>query len=211
MKNLIILGASGYGRDIHSLAKECNGFESTYIIKGFLDDNKNALDGFNNYPPVIDTLKNYVVKKDDVFVCAIGDIKAKKKCVNIIVEKGGEFLTLIHPLAHIDFSATVGVGCVIQKNAFLGSCSAIGDFVQVQDAAIIGHDVKIGDYSRIDCFVVCVGGVIIENGVTIHTSAVINNKVSIGRGATVGALSFVIRKVKEDAIVFGNPAININK
>ncbi|MCD4679982.1 MAG: sialic acid O-acetyltransferase, partial [Bacteroidales bacterium] len=45
--------------------------------------------------------------------------------------------------------------------------------------------------------------------VTIHTSSVINHNVKIGKGATVGALSFVIRNVKNMATVHGNPSVNL--
>jgi acetyltransferase-like isoleucine patch superfamily enzyme len=84
--------------------------------------------------------------------------------------------------------------------------STVGDFAFIQDNAIIGHDVKIGKWVRIDCNVVCIAGVDVGDGACIHTGAIINHNVRIGSGASVGAGSFVIRSVKPDTTVYGNPA-----
>ena len=45
-----------------------------------------------------------------------------------------------------------------------------------------------------------------EDDVNIHTSAVISHNVVVETGAHVGALSFVIKKVKAGTTVMGNPA-----
>lgn len=209
MKNLLIIGARGFGRDIYNLALQCKGYQKEYEIKGFLDDKKEALDSFISYPPILDSVENYQIGNDDVFICALGDVQQKKKYIKLILDKGGKFISLIHPSAFIDTNAKIGRGCIVLQNAALGSGSVIGDFVLIQISTLVAHDVKIGNYSRIDCLAVCTGGATIEDEVTIHTAAVINQKVKIGKGACVGAGSFVIRKVKENATVYGNPAITL--
>jgi sugar O-acyltransferase (sialic acid O-acetyltransferase NeuD family) len=206
MKNLIIIGARGFGRDIYNLAIECQGYQKDYQIKGFLDIQKDALDGFPNYPPILDSVEDYIVEDNDVFICAMGDVQSKKYCIQIILDKGGKFISLIHPTADVNPNAKIGNGCIVLNNTFVGAASIIGDFVLIQVSTVIGHDVKIGNYSRVDCHVVCIGGIILEDEVTIHTSAVINHKVVVGKGAHVGAGSFVIRKVEKNTTVYGNPA-----
>lgn len=208
MKNLIIIGSGGMGREVYNLAINCEGFNKSFIIKGFLDNWPDAINSFEGYPPVIGLIEDYCIQPDDVFVCSFGSVAEKKRAVQIILEKGGEFINLIHPSASIH-NAKIGNGCIILKNSVIGDHAKIGNFVLIQVSTLIGHDTIIGDYSRIDCQAVCVGGVIIEEGVTIHTSAVVNHKVKIGKGACVGALSFVIKNVKENSTVQGNPAIRL--
>lgn len=209
MKNLIILGAGGMGRQMYVFAQSCKGYGVDYTIKGFLDDNPLAMDGFEGFPPVLGTLDGYQIEKDDIFFNSIGDVAAKKDCINKILAKGGEFITLIHPTAIISEGSRVGRGCMFSARSGLGIESSVGDFCLIQDNAIIGHDVHVGNFCRIDCNVVLIAGVKLDDEVCIHTSSVINHNVHIGEGAKVGALSFVIRNVKPGTTVQGNPAKRI--
>lgn len=206
MKELIILGAGGMGRQVFHFAKSCSGFNEEYVIKGFLDDNPNAMSGFAGYPPVIGTVDGYMPQSDDIFFNSIGDVSSKKKCIQKILDKGGEFITLIHPQAGISPDVRIGKGCMIASHVGIGVETEIGDFCLIQNKATIGHDVKIGNFVRVDCNVVLIAGVTVEDDVCIHTSAVINHNVRLGKESTIGALSFVIRNVKPGSTVFGNPA-----
>ncbi len=194
------------GKQLFCFAQACTGYNKNFVIKGFVDDNIHALDGYEGYPPMLGTIKDYQPKTDDVFTNSIGDVQFKKKCVTEILKRGGEFINLIHPLASIPPHVKLGKGNIFAARSGVGVESEIGDFNLIQDGALIGHDVKIGNWCRIDCYVVLIAGVTIEDEVCIHTSAVINHDITIGKGAMVGAQSFVIRNVKPGITVFGNPA-----
>ena len=66
MKHLIIIGAGGMGRCLYNLARESKGYLEEFDVKGFIDDNLKALDGFENYPPVLSSIKDYQPQTDDV-------------------------------------------------------------------------------------------------------------------------------------------------
>ena len=204
MKNLIIIGAGGMGRTVYSNALESVGYGEKYVVKGFIDDNLHALDGFENYPPVIGTIKDYEPQADDVFVSSIGG-ESRKQCMEII-SRGGEFMELIHKTARIYTNAKFGKGNFVGAYSVIGNDAEIGDYNMIQSYTVIGHDAKIGNWNRIDTHVTCVGGIVIEDEVNIHTSAVISHNVRVECGAHVGALSFVIRKVKAGTTVMGIPA-----
>lgn len=205
MKNLIIIGAGGMGRTIYSNALESVGYGEGFVVKGFIDDNLQALDGFENYPPIIDTIKDYVPQLDDVFVSSIGGA-ARRPCMEEIIGRGGEFMELIHQTSRIYTNAKLGKGNFIGAYSVIGNDTVIGDYNMIQSYTVIGHDARIGNWNRIDTHVTCVGGIVIEDEVNIHTSAVISHNVRVETGAHVGALSFVIRKVKAGTTVMGIPA-----
>ena len=205
MKHLIIIGAGGMGRTIYNNALESKGYGDAFEVKGFIDDNLYALDGFPNYPPIIDTIKDYVPQKDDVFVSSIGGT-ARRPCMEEIISRGGEFMELIHQTARIYTNAQLGKGNFIGAYTVIGNDAVVGDYNMIQSYTVIGHDAKIGNWNRIDTHVTCVGGIVIEDEVNIHTSAVISHNVRVESGAHVGALSFVIRKVKAGTTVMGIPA-----
>lgn len=205
MKNLIIIGAGGMGRTIYSNALESIGCGEMFIVKGFIDDNLKALEGFPNYPPIIGTIKDYVPQQEDVFVSSIGGA-ARRPCMEEIISRGGEFMELVHKTARIYTNVKLGKGNFIGAYSVIGNDAVIGDYNMIQSYTVIGHDAKIGNWNRIDTHVTCVGGIVIEDEVNIHTSAVISHNVRVESGAHVGALSFVIRKVKAGTTVMGVPA-----
>lgn len=206
MKELIIIGAGGMGREIYYTAINSIGYGIDFIVKGFIDDDISVLNGFNGYPPVLETISDYCVQANDVFVCSIGNVDSKVKVCEMIKKKGGCFQTLIHKNSTIKMNAKIGEGTIIDSYAVISCDTEIGDNCLIQQAAIIGHDVKIGNYCRIDCQSFFVGAVIVGNRCTIHTSSVLNHKVVVEDGATIGACSFVVKKVKAGTTVFGNPA-----
>lgn len=205
MKNLIIIAAGGMGRTFYDIARESVGYGTEFVIKGFIDDNLFALDDFSGYPPILGKINEYIPVEGDVFACSIGSI-ARKKCMESIMNKGGEFITLIHKTARIGTNVIMGKGNVIAAYTSIGADASIGNFNMIQAYTVVGHDVKIGDWNRIDTHVTCVGGTEIKNCADIYTSAVLNHGVVVEDNAHVGALSFVIRRVKEGTTVMGNPA-----
>lgn len=205
MKNLIIIGAGGMGRTVYSNALESVGYGEEFVVKGFIDDNLNALDGFPNYPPVIGTIRDYQPQENDVFVSSIGGA-SRRACMEEVIRRGGEFIELIHRTARLLTNVKLGKGNFIGAYTVIGNDVVIGDYNMIQAYTVIGHDARVGSYNRIDTHVTCVGGTVIEDDVNIHTSAVISHNVVVETGAHVGALSFVIKKVKAGTTVMGNPA-----
>ena len=206
MKHLIIIGAGGFGREIYWSAKESIGYGTEFDIKGFLDPDEHKLDGFEGYPPILGYEETYIIEEDDVFACAFGEVKLKKKCCEKILAKGGHFQTLIHKDAYVSEKAVLGQGCEILALARIHCDVTIGDFVTVQPYAVLGHDVKVGNWCHINDYSDCGGATKIGNEVTIHTHSFVLPGLSVGNGATVGAGSIVIRNVNENTVVFGNPA-----
>lgn len=206
MKELVIIGAGGMGRSLYNIAQGCRGFGSEFVIKGFIDDDIKKLDGFEGYPPILNTISDYMVEPDDVFSCSIGDVKTKFRLCTKIIERGGEFITLIHEQARVCSNVTLGRGCIVAPYCLIDCDSVIGDMCLLQSYSIIGHDCIVGSYSRIDTHATLVTKTIIGDRVTVHTSSVINYKVVVEDDSVVGACSFVIRKVKSGTTVVGNPA-----
>ena len=205
MKQLVIIGAGGMGRTLYDSARESVGYGIDYEIKGFIDDNIHSLDGFHNYPSMLGTIAEYVPQKNDVFVSSIGG-GARKKCIESVVSKGGQFITLIHSTARIGSNVQIGEGTTIGAFTTIGADAKVGKYNMIQSYSVIGHDSQIGNYNRIDTHVTLVGGTIVENEADIHTGAMISHNVVIETHSRVAACSFVIRKVKSGTTVMGNPA-----
>ncbi len=206
MNNLIIIGARGYGREVYNWATQCAEYKKDWTIKGFLDDKSNALDGMGYQVPIISSVEDYEIETGDVFICALGDVLFKRKYIQLILDKGGEFINIIHPTAIINSFSKIGIGIIICPFASISNEAILGDFVTIQAYSGLGHDVKIGSWCHINSYSFMGGYATLEEEVTLHTRATILPGLKVGKGAVVGAGSIVIKNVKAGTTVFGNPA-----
>lgn len=206
MKNLLVIGARGWGREIFNMLPDCIGYQTEYIVKGFLDDKKDALDGMPGYPPIIGSVEEYEPQSDDVFVCALGDINWKKHYAEIILNKDGQFINIIHRTALIQRNTKLGKGCIITDNVGISCDIEIGDFSTFQSYSIVGHDAKVGNYCHLGVRSFMGGFSSLGDNTTLQTGSIILPHVKIGNNCVVGAGSVVIKRVKDGSTVYGNPA-----
>ena len=227
MKNLIIIGAGGFGREVLMMAVDspCNGTD--WVIKGFLDNRPNILDGFTqdankvayamdyseekraryrrDYPILGDPLI-YEPQEGDVFLCALGDPAQRRKYVEPLLAKGAKFVRLVHPLAAVSAFASVGLGSIIGAYVSLSPDCHIGQHVTVSYGAVLGQDTKVADWADIGTHCLISGNVKIGSAARVYSGAIVTPKAHIGEKAVVSAGSVVFKSVKAQTTVLGNPA-----
>jgi sugar O-acyltransferase (sialic acid O-acetyltransferase NeuD family) len=211
MNHLLIIGARGFGREIYQTVTITKPYQNKELdVKGFLDGDDSVLEGINgSWPRIIDSVENYEVQPNDVFFCAMGESKWRKHYSDIIKSKGGRFISVFHPTAIISSAALFGEGCFVGPFCCISPNVSIGDHVIIHAFSNLGHDVSVGCYSTLEAYVFMGGGASMGELSTMHTrSSIIPHKV-IGREATVGIGSVVIRNVPDGVLVFGNPAAKL--
>lgn len=211
MKKLIIIGARAFGREVYNIALQTKEYNNEWTIKGFLDDDPNALKGFyKNYPPIIGSVKEYKVQQDDVFICALGDPIVKKDFIQEIEIKGGNFINIIHPTSVINPTGVkLGKGIIICPLTYVANDVTIKNFVTIQTHVAVGHDTVIEEYCQINAFAFMGGYAHIKDNALINPGACVAPKVSIGKETIIGLNSGVINNVKDNISVYGNPARRI--
>ena len=206
MKELLIIGARGWGREVYNMLPYCIGYETEFTVKGFLDDKADALDGMPGYPSIISSVEDYQPQPNDVFVCAMGDAQWKRHYAEMIMAKGGKFINIIHKTVEIERNSTIGNGCIICKQVGISCDTHIGDFVTIHAYAGVGHDAIIGNYCHLGVRAFMGGGSVLGESTVIQTNAIILPSVKVGNNCMVAAGAVVIRKVKDGTTVYGNPA-----
>lgn len=209
MKNLIIIGAGGLGRSVCTLFSNQSNYKQMYVVKGFLDDNVDALLGFDGYPPVIGMIDNYDIQEDDVFFCALGDIHDRNESVNKILAHGGKFVSCVSEYALVNPMAKIGQGVFINAFSSIDANVEICDFSYVFTYCSIGHDTSIGEFCQIEPFCAIGGHVVLHDRVTLHPHSTVLPRLKIGNDASVGVGSVVMRNVDDKQVVFGNPAVSL--
>lgn len=200
MPKLVIVGARAMGREACAYAQEAG-----IVVKGFLDEKRNALDCLFNYPPILTSVEEYEVCADDVFVVALGDPIYKRKYVDIIALKGGKFISIVHPTAYIGKDVEIGTGCIICPNSTITNDTIIGNHVIINVNTSVNHDNHIGDYSTICPGCHLAGRVRIGSGVFIGTGASLIPDVALGDDVYVAAGAIVVDSFKSGKLM-GVPA-----
>jgi sugar O-acyltransferase (sialic acid O-acetyltransferase NeuD family) len=114
--------------------------------------------------------------------------------------------TVIHPTAHVAVSATVGPGAIVGPGAVIGAGSIAREHAFLSRGTLVGHNVTIGPFARVQPGANVAGHVQLGADVTVGMAGVIVEHVSVGEGATVAAGAVVLRDVPSQTRVQGVPA-----
>jgi sugar O-acyltransferase (sialic acid O-acetyltransferase NeuD family) len=204
MKNLIIIGAGGFGREVLSYIRDDN---PIFQFKGFLDDRLDLLKDMLGEDKIISSPHKYVPKPDDVFMVAVGDPRAREKYTRVLRDQFHvDFATVVHPQANINRHAKIGRGCIIGPRCGVSVNVGIGNFTCIQEYTVVGHDAQIGNWCQINSHCTLAGDCVIGDFVTIHPNSVITSGSVVEDGVTVAAGSVVYGRIKSGMTVLGNPA-----
>ena len=205
MKNLFIVGAGGFGREVYAWIKQHPEFNKSWVLAGFLDDNLEALKPFNNFASVA-LLKNHQVLSSNVYVCALGLPLVKAKLLAPLIEQKAEFISFVHPTAVIGERVKLGRGVIVCPGASISVDISIGDFSMIGPNTTIGHDGTIGAWCTLCAQCDITGRVTIGDGVFLGSRVSIIPGKKVGNRSILGAGSVVISDVPEGVTVVGNPA-----
>jgi sugar O-acyltransferase (sialic acid O-acetyltransferase NeuD family) len=211
MKNIIIISAGKFGREVLSWAEDAIKAGANWKVKGFLDDRTEALSGFDLSTRILAAPADYQPAKDDIFLPALGDPVSKYQYCRALMDRGAEFGTLIHPRAYVGPRVKIGKGVVLAPMSTVTCDVTIGNFVTLGVMSALAHDSNVGDWCQICGHCGINGNAILEEGVFLGSHACILPKARVGAWSFVGANSMVIKSVPPRTKVFGTPAVTIGK
>ena len=192
MKDLIILGT-----DIHALEViDIINAVKEYRVVGFISHRDQHPPTFEGYPILGDAsvLGNYpTAYRLPLHVWK--DMSDIQNWVNIIA-----------PSAFVSSSATLGVGCVVYPNCFIGAKARLGNGVFILSGSIVNHDCIIEDRVTITSGVSLAGGVTVKTGAYLGQACTVKQNLTVGHSSKVGMGAVVTRDVADGVTVVGCPA-----
>jgi len=206
--DVIVVGASGFGREllqyVHDALKDTPGVHT----KGFLDDDAARLDSVGKVMGVgiVGDTRTYSIQEDDRFIISLGDPGLRRVLAERLARRGARFVSIVHPTAYVAPTARIGDGCII------GPFVTVGSYVRLENHALLnlysaaGHDAHIGAFCVFSPFSIANGGSRLGDGVFLGTHAAITPNVRVGAGSKIAAGAVVYRDVPEQALATGNPA-----
>lgn len=205
MKDIVIIGAGGFGREVAWLIEDINKVNKEWNIIGFVDDDESLLGKeINGYKVIgnVEWLKNqslYVVN-------AIGDPIIKRQITERLDYSKNKYPVLIHPSVIYSDRVKFGEGSIVCAGNIITVDVQIGKHVIVNLDCTIGHDAIIGDYSTILPSTNISGFVRIKECVSIGTGAAIIQGITIGENTVIGAGAVVVKDLPDNCTAVGVPA-----
>lgn len=205
-KPIAIYGAGGFGRETALLLEQLNAFEPQWEFRGFFDD------GMPKGTPLAGTsilggLDDALASDLEYLALAIADGGIRKTLFGALHPRGFHFPALIHPSVILGGAGNrVGQGSLISAGTILTTDVIIDDFVIVNLAVTIGHDVHLHSFSSVMPACHLSGNVSVETAAYLGTGAKILQGVTIGHHAKVGAGAVVLHDVPPETTAVGVPA-----
>lgn len=205
---LIFLGGGDLCREILWTASSISGRD--WEPFGILDDNPDAarehLRRRNTRLEVLGTVRDHQPKSDEVFIPCIGNPVHKLAVAETIENRGGSFISLVHPTAVVAPDATIGKGVFCFINSVISIGARLEDFVTLNVAAVVGHDSRVGRGATLSPGSILCGNVNLERGVFLGTDSSVIPAKSMGAFSALGAGSVAWSSVAAGQTVTGVPA-----
>ena len=163
MKQLLILGAGGFGQ----MAKE-TALELGYEEVVFLDD---AADGED----VIGRCCDYILRHEEypVAVAAFGNNKTRLYWTDKLLEAGYQVPALVHPSAVVSPSAVLESGCFVMQRAVVNTHTRIERAALINSGAVVDHDSVVCAGAHVGLGSIVKANCTIESGRKVEAGEVI--------------------------------------
>lgn len=211
MKNIVIYGAGGFGREVVWLIENINARAGAWKILGFIDDNNELYGKKINNIPVLGGRAWFDGYKDEVRIaCAVGNSKIRRKIYTELEKyKNVKLATLIDPSACVAQTAQIGAGSIICCASRVMVNAKIGKGVVINTGSSVGHDGELADYAMLYTNVIVSGGAKVGENSEIGSGAFILQYKSVGPDCIVAPLASILIDTAGPGTYAGNPARRI--
>lgn len=201
-RDLVIVGAGGFGREVMWLAQETNEFN----ILGFIDDSQKAgtqVSGCEILGGISDATRFLQAE----FVVAVGSPRVRQSLVHKLETLGvKKFAILVHPSVKKSSSVVFGEGSLICAGVILTVDIELGKHCIINLNCTVGHDCKFGDFCTIAPMAAISGKVTLGDLVEVGTGAAIRQGLTLEKGSLLGMGGVLTKNIPPHQIFVGNPA-----
>lgn len=202
MRDLVVLGTGGLGRETHEAA-----IAAGRKVVGFLDDNPASVGKRFHDLPVLGNAE-WLRDHPNVEVSIAIGAPASRARVRARLDALGhrKFATIIDPRAAVGQRVTIGEGSIVLQSASLTTDIRVGRHVVINPGALIAHDDVLEDFVLVAPGAAVSGNVRVEMGADIGTNSAILQGLRIGAWSIIGGGAVVREDVPANTTVVGVPA-----
>jgi len=207
MRNLIIVGSGAVAAELTAYIEDSNKYladSEKWAITGYLDAEENISKYWAKYKhdkPVLSDVYSYAITGNESFIVGISNISFRRKMTDVLIEKGADIISFIHPGAIVAKSAILGRQNIVYPFCIIGPNAVIGDNNLFTSYSFISHDCKVGNDNFFSTAGLS-GHVAVGNENYFGIRATVLPNVSIGNRNTIQAGMTVDKNVPDDSLIF---------
>ena len=202
-KKLLILGSKGSAKKALEILMKQNDWDEIALLDNFPD-----ADSVYGCPIIgkCDDVEQYRPDYTHAFACMAG-CATRQRFLQKIAAAGYEIPNIIHPLAYVSSSATLGRGVFVNAFAAIQSECNIGDSCLINTGAVVEHDNVLDECVNCSPNATTTGGVKVGACSFLGAGCVVINNIKIGENVMVAAGAVVISDLPDNVMAAGCPAI----
>lgn len=201
MKNIVIVGASGFAREIKWVVDRINAVEPYWSFLGYIDNciSNERVIGNDEYLLQFPNELSVAI--------AIADTEQRRRLANMYQQNSRlEFPNLIDPSVIMSTGISIGKGNLICAGSVLTVGIEVGDFCIINLNCTVGHEAALESFVTVNPSVNISGKVHLAECVNVGTGSQILQGQCIGANTVVGAGAVITKDVPNDCTVAGVPA-----
>ncbi len=196
--SVYVIGCGGHAKVVVQLLRALE-----LHVAAIFDDDSGKWHGSLLGYPVVGSVDRVADHPRRPAVIAVGDNAVREA---IAARFDLEWLTLVHPRAYVDSTASLGPGTVVMAGAVIQAETHIGAHVIINTSASVDHDCMVGDYVHIAPGARVAGGVVVGDNCFLGLGAIILPERRVGARTIVGAGAVVTHDLPEGVTAVGVPA-----
>ena len=202
MQDLLLLGTGVHAGEMVEIVARMNAVQPAWDLRGLIAAPEEAAEERANGAPVLPgRWEDYL---GAAFVPAFGwprELRPPRE----------RLVSLVDPSAFVSRTATIGVGCVIYPQCFVGLNARLGEVVFCLSGAVINQDDVVEDGVTFASGAMLAGNVHVEADCYLGQGCLVRQFVRVGRGSMIGMGAVVVKEVAPGSVMVGNPARKLRR
>lgn len=204
MKDIVIIGAGGFAREVVWLIEENNKRNPEWNILGFISESKDS--SLLTYPILGNDEWLLNCNREINAVCCVGNADLREKIISKYKDSKINFPTIISNNAIVSSQTKIGNGVIICAGTIITVNVEIDDFCIINLDCTIGHEAKLGSFVTMYPSVNVSGNVNVGRNTELGTGSSVIHGMNIGEHVILGASAAVVRDIPSWTTAVGVPA-----
>jgi sugar O-acyltransferase (sialic acid O-acetyltransferase NeuD family) len=207
MKEIVVIGAGGFGRETLDVLVALNEVKPIWSILGVIDDAPSPANLTRLTARGIPHLGGLSdIPRDVAVAVGVGSPRARQAIVAELARSSHSYPSLVHPSAVVGTRFQHGEGLIVLGGVSIGTDVELGAHVHLNAHAIVGHDTNLLDYVSVNPNATVSGECVVGPRTLLGASSTVLQQITLAEDVTIGAGALVTRDVTAGVTAKGVPA-----